>query len=647
VACSATDETLPTEPDAQARPMRAEHVPCLDRDPLGQAFFGELHLHTALSFDAYPFEVRAKPDDAYAFAQGVELALPPFDREDRGDRILRIDRPLDFAAVTDHAEMFGEMRLCADPDSKQYDRAPCRTYRGEVEVAGNGSQPHLARLFAFMKIRRAPSFCGEGLEICLDASRSVWQEIRAAAERAYDRSETCRFTSFVGYEYSLTTDGNSIHRNVLFASDVVPDIPTSSVEAPEPHQLWEALERDCLDAGTGCDAIAIPHNPNLSGGHVFSLGGPGMTAAEARDRARRRARVERLAEVFQVKGDSECRNGLFDVLGGPDEACDFEKIRPPDESVVDCELGTGRDGFSAEGCVSRLNFVRYALIEGLRQHERLGLNALQLGMIAATDTHLGAAGAVSEVGYPGAMGAPDHTPELRLADPAKLEGAPARAIPRRNNPGGLAGVWAPENTREALFAAMKRRETFGTSGPRIEPRFYAGWDLPEDLCEAPDFRERSRTQGVPMGGTLVADERERRAPRFVLAALADAASPSSGLERLQIVKGWVDDAGRMQQRVYDVAALATPDEPLTRCDDDRPRGRARLCAVWSDPDFDATRRAVYYGRVLQVPTCRWSTLQCEALPAGGRPAGCSDPTVPKLVRERAWTSPIWIESVVR
>ena len=311
------------------------------------------------------------------------------DANGNGVRRLRIDRPLDFAAVTDHAEMFGEMHLCTTPGSLQYDTPACQTYRGERPIPGMEAQPHLARIFAFVGARRAPSLCGDDLSACASAARSVWHEIRAAAERAYDRSDACSFTSFVAYEYSLSANGNSIHRNVIFRGDVVPEVPTSSAEAPEPWQLWDALERDCLDAGTGCDAIAIPHNSNLSGGEVFALAGPEVSATEARERARLRARVERIAEIYQMKGDSECRNGLFEVLGDHDEACGFEKVRPPERRDEDCELATGSDGFSAQGCVSRLSYVRYALLEGLRQRERLGLNALRLGIIAATDTHLG------------------------------------------------------------------------------------------------------------------------------------------------------------------------------------------------------------------------------------------------------------------
>ncbi|MCH2171820.1 DUF3604 domain-containing protein [Myxococcota bacterium] len=620
------------------------HVACAGQDPSGQAFFGELHVHTKFSFDAYPFDVRVTPDQAYAFARGQPIRLPPLDAGGKGSRWLRIDRPLDFAAVTDHAEMFGEMRLCTERGTAQYASSACEIYRGERSVAGSESQPQLARVFAFLGVRREPSFCGEDLRACIHASGSVWREIQAAAERAYDRSEACSFTSFIGYEYSLTDDGNSIHRNVIFEDDVVPELPSSSVEAPQPHQLWEALHRDCLDAGTGCDAIVIPHNSNLSGGHVFHLDEPGISVAVAQQRADQRASLERLVEIMQVKGDSECRNGLFQVLGGPDEECDFEKVRPVGSPLVDCELGTGRNGFSADGCISRVNYVRYALLEGLRQRESLGVNALRLGIVAATDTHLGAPGAVSESDYPGSMGTSDHTPQLRLVDRERLEGAPARAFPLRNNPGGLAGIWAPENTRKALFEAMKRRETFGTSGPRIEPRFYAAWDLPLDLCEASNLLERSQAGGVPMGGTLEVEAQERRMPRFVFTAVADPASLSSGLERLQIVKGWIDDQGRMHQRVHDVAGSGAAYGPPDRCTDESPRGRSHLCAVWEDLDFDPGRPAVYYGRVLQVPTCRWSTFQCGALAGDDRPPACDDPSVPKHVRERAWTSPIWLEA---
>ena len=640
-ACSAA-ESAPVPPPGPGAPE--PHVACLDRDPLGNPYFGELHVHTSLSFDAWAFDTRAGPDDAYAFARGRPLSLPPFDAEGHSDRELRIDRPLDFAAVTDHAELFGESVLCTQPGHPGYDLEMCRIYRGEQTMAGAGDQQNLARMFYFYSSRRAPELCGADGTACRGAAAEVWAEIRAAAERWYDRSEACEFTTFVAYEYSVG-DSVNLHRNVVFKNANVPEFVTSSVEAPEAYQLWEALRRDCLDAGTGCDVLAIPHNSNLSNGQMFYSGYPGAADdAQRRERAALRARVERLAEIFQIKGDSECRNGLFEVLGGPDEACDFEKLRSPEEPVEDCGSGFGTEGgFRLEGCVSRLNYVRYALLEGLRQKELLGVNPLKLGIVAATDTHLAAAGAVSEAGFPGTR-AQTHTPAQRLSMPETLEGANARSWPLLNNPGGLAGVWAPENTREALFEAMRRRETFGTSGPRIAPRLYASWQFEADLCDDPKLVARASAAGVPMGSDLPPRADGRAAPALVFSALGDPAAPQAGLERLQVVKGWLDDSGRMHQSIHDVA-VGSPaaSEPPPTCGDPRPRGAASLCAVWSDPDFDPSRAAVYYGRVLQVPSCRWSELECNALPESERPEACSDGTVPSRVRERAWTSPIWYD----
>jgi len=343
--------------------------------------------------------------------------------------------------------------------------------------------------------------------------------------------------------------------------------------------------------------------------------------------------------MMQIKGESECRNGMHGVAGGPDELCGFEKLRDlPGQPLDDCGEGTGSGALDGQGCVSRLDYARYALLEGLREKERIGVNPYPFGFVGGTDTHLGTPGAVAEWAFLGKFAS---SVESRL----QVEDRLGPEIWR--NPGGLAGLWAEENSRDSLFDAMRRREAFATSGPRMAPRFFGGWDLPADLCEGGRFVELGYEHGVPMGSDLPPPPKDANAPVFAVSVLRDPGSaehPGGLLQRVQIVKGWVGDDGLFQQRISEVAGdpnnRASVD--LASCEPRGP-GAKQLCAVWRDPDFDPTRRAVYYARAIENPSCRWSTLQCLGLPAEQRPEGCSDPRVPRTIQERAWTSPIWFE----
>jgi hypothetical protein len=348
--------------------------------------------------------------------------------------------------------------------------------------------------------------------------------------------------------------------------------------------------------------------------------------------------------MMQIKGESECRNGLYGVVGGPDELCNFEKIRDmPGVEYEDCEEGTGSGAQAARGCISRLDYARYVLIEGLREGERIGVNPYKIGFIGSTDTHFGTPGNTEEPGRPTTF----RSSRLEML---QIDGRPRARV--FQNPGGLAGLWAEENTRDALFAAIKRREAFATSGARIAPRFFSGWDLPEDLCQLPPEARVSAgyAQAVPMGSEISSQEREGdRSPAFAVWAHRDIGRADTGeglLQRIQIVKGWVGDDGSFHQAVFDVAG-----DPKNGAGVDpetcRPVGPGadELCAVWRDPGFDSDRAAVYYARVVENPSCRWSTRRCLALPEADRPDGCSAPGIPKTIQERAWTSPIWIDSL--
>jgi hypothetical protein len=603
--------------------------PCARRDPDKQVFFGDLHVHTSYSFDAHAFEVRVSPDDAYDFARGAELALPPLDAAGQGTQRLRLERPLDFAAVTDHSEYLGEVEACTTPGSSEYDSAGCVSYRR----GGNSAVIRFG--LALGELTPRPDICGG--TGCPPEHGRVWQRVIDAAERAYDRTAACGFTSFIAYEYSASPGVSTLHRNVIFRGRDVP-APATFFENPRPEDLWSALETACPADGKGCEVLAIPHNSNESNGNMFFVEYPGAQGLEAeRAAARRRAAIEPLVEIYQHKSSSECMNEVSGILGGTDEQCDFEVHRR--QPFVDCGDDRGGGGSSRTGCFSRLDFVRGALLAGLAEERRLGVNPYRLGILAGTDTHNGTPGAVAEEDFVGHRGTDDASPDDRLSTGGLTPGGV------EFSPGGLVAVWSEENSREAIFDALRRREVYGTSGPRIALRFFAGWALPAGLCDDPQLVATASAAGVPMGGVLPAGPPGGR-PRFVIAALKDAgteARPGMALERLQLIKAWVDASGAWHQRVIDVAGGANEAavDPAT-CRPTGTGGAAALCATFEDESFDPATHAVYYARVLENPSCRWSAHTCNALPPGQRPALCDDASVPRVVKERAWSSPIWV-----
>lgn len=611
------------------RPYEESRAACADHNPLRNLYFGDLHVHTALSFDAQAFDVRTTPAEAYGFAQGASVTLPPLDVNGVGTRTVQLERPLDFAAVTDHSEFLGEVEECTTPGSPNYNAPSCVTYRGETFNA--------VRFFALPLAIPAPKrfadVCAPNGTECALQGAQVWQSVQQAAEQAYDRTATCSFTSFVGYEYTSARGTSTRHRNVIFRNDRVP-YPTTYFEEQTPQGLWSQLEASCRDATTGCDVLAIPHNPNESNGNMFAVEYPGAKSIAAeRAQAVARGAMEPLVEIYQHKGDSECMNGLSGIIGASDEQCDFEKDPRP---FIDCGAGTGGGGVARGGCFSRFDFVRNVLLAGLAEDERLGVNPYRLGIIASTDTHNGTPGAVEEATFQGHRGTDDATPATQLGTGALTPGG------IQFSPGGIVGVWAEENSRPSIFDALRRREVFGTSGPRIAVRFFGGWNLPAGLCSDPDMLTDAYAAGVPMGSLL--DPPTAAAPSFLVTTARDPgtlARPGTQLQRVQVVKGWVDAAG-LHEEVFDVAGDANNGATVDTdtCVTSGP-GADTLCAVWTDPAFDPSRHAFYYVRVLENPTCRWSTITCNALAPGDRPASCTDPDVAKTVQERAWSSPIW------
>ena len=604
--------------------------PCHDRNPLRSLYWGDLHFHTRNSWDAWGYDLTVTPPQSYGFAAGGVVALPPLDASGKGTRQVQLKRPLDFAAATDHSEFLGETRLCTTPGSAVYDCATCTAFRkkGSSAVAAWGLQ-----LIVPEGSKRFADVCGADGAGCQATARQVWQELRSAAEQAYDRSSTCSFVSFVGYEYTATPKATNMHRNVIFRNDTVLDTPVSYYEAPGALELWQQLQDRCLDAGDGCDVMVIPHNMNMSNGNMFAPRfAPGGGLADEEAVARLRARLEPVLELFQHKGDQECQGGLSGAQGPDDGQCAFEKERPP--PIGDCKGTPGWGGMGAMGCLSRWDFLRGILLEGLEQHEALGFNPYRAGVIGSTDTHNGTPGNTLERGWPGHVGGSDDTPEERLG--------PGNTTHRGlvNNPGGLAAVWAVERSRDAIFEAMQRREVYATSGTRIRVRLFGGWGFADGLCSDPELVDAGYRGGAPMGGVLPGRPGGAAGPRFVVQAEQD--PDSAPLQRVQIVKGWIDAGGQARYEVFDVAGDARPGSvEVETCAPDG-KGAKSLCAVWTDPQFDPARRAFYYARVLEAPTCRWSRWECIAL-AEPRPAGCSDPTVQQVIHERAWTSPVWYE----
>lgn len=615
-------------------PVRYTEVraPCDQRSVSRNAYFGDLHIHTAYSYDARPLGTRTTPADAYRFARGEPLGIPPYDAAGAPSAVMQLARPLDFAAVTDHSEFFGEMTLCHDPSSAAYEAEACRRLR---EDGARGLSPML-QLIIREEPQRIAAICGEDGSACRDAAPTLWALTQDMAETAYDRSADCTFTSFVGYEYTGTPNSNNIHRNVIFRNATVPERAVSYVETPGDVDLWTALRAECLEGLDDCEVLAIPHNANLSAGAMFPAFA-GRTESSAADAtlATLRNELEPIMEVFQHKGNSECFNGFPDILGAPDELCDMEQVLSlgpvsgpggADTAVRFCEDGeVGRRGFLRLGCISKRDFYRSVLLTGLEDREAIGVNSYRLGVIGSTDTHMSLSGATDEADYRGHL--------VTEVDPAQRLAEPVGANSLAGNPGGLAGVWAVENSRDALFEAMQRREVFGTSGTRIKPRLFAGWGFASDACERGDRDAHGYNQGVPMGGDLAADA-AAGAPQFLAYAQQDPlAAP---LERLQLIKGWLDDAGQSHYSVTDVAG-----GPGGVAADATPPGHAALCALVEDPAFDPAQAAYYYLRVVEVPSPRWSSYACASLSAAEQRSLCDDNGAPATIRELAWTSPIW------
>jgi hypothetical protein len=583
------------------------------------AYFGELHLHTSYSFDAWGLmATKTTPDDAYRFGAGYPVVF--------NGQTIRRAWPLDFMAVTDHSENMGLLNELDDPNS-------------ELSKTPMGQEFRKDPAKSFYKLREANRE-GEavpGVDFRA-ALKSAWAKEVAAANANYRPG---RFTTLIAYEWSQMQDGRyNLHRNVFFSGDKAP-LPWTSVDSPRPEDLWTYLEKNRRN---GVEALAIPHNGNASNGLMYDWN---MSDGRPIDQAyaERRLRNEPLTEIVQNKGQSE----THPQLSPADDFANFE--------IYDVLL-TQRD---VHGKIPG-SYIRQAFGRGLVIQKKVGANPYKFGVVGASDYHNGISTS-DENAFAGSPGGIDPRVNLPDGDAAKKQlgiiqtramiddeaartgKQPALADPLMVGSSGLTGVWAETNTREAIFAALKRKETFATSGPRLKVRFFGGWGFGPATLKRPDWVRTAYAQGAPMGGDLPA-RRTAGAPSFIIQAMKDPSG--ANLDRVQVVKLWLQD-GDYREKIFDVVLSGdrrvdprTGKAPLVGNSVDLKTGlysndigAPLLQTVWTDPEFDAGTPAVYYLRALEIPTPRWSTLLAIKR---GLPIPTSRPAT---IQERAYSSPIW------
>jgi Protein of unknown function (DUF3604) len=602
--CGAKVEATREATRVPAAPKTAASVPT---NPLKEAYFGEQHLHTAYSLDAYIGGARLMPSDSYRFAKGEAVEV--------GGVKVQLHAPLDWAAVTDHAEYIGEMYSTMVDGAPGHDQDLLKQLRdlSGMEEREKWFLEYVVKSNRSTTPQHPPFYQGDATAV------SAWKKILAATEEAY---EPGKFTTIPAFEWSCAWKGANLHRNIFFRDiQHVPERPMSYIDLNHEEELWKwlaTLEQQ------GMKVIAIPHNSNASKGMMFgdtnSAGDPiNLEYAEMR------SRFEPLVEMMQIKGNSEVHRAFW----AADEFSNFENA----DSIGDYSDRT----YSKYG---KKNWVRYGVTKGLAYEKAFGVNPFHYGFVGGTDNHDGLMSNVAEDNFSvGSHGEADNTVEKRRT------GEVGGWIKGKDlNPGALTGVWAPANTREAIWDGLKNRETFATSGPRIKVRFFGQLGQVETPADAKNLVERGYAQGVPMGGTL--SNNGKGAPSFTVWAIKE--PDGANIDRIQIVKGWVDAKGEAQDKVFDVvwSGERSPDAngklapvgntvDVTKATYTNSIGSTELIGKWTDKDFDSAQPALYYLRVLLIPTPRWSTY--DAVRAG-LPL-LTD--VPATVQERAWSSPIW------
>ncbi len=620
VPALAQDPVPPPESLEGAFKAQKHFSPYAGRNFPTEVFWGDTHLHTGMSMDAGAFGARLSPVDAYRFARGEELT------SSTGLQV-KLSRPLDFLVVADHSDNMGFFpRLYAGDPAMLADPTGKRWYEMIQEGGQQGVQVAVEVITAFSNNTFPEALASlPGSK----AYRDAWDEAIDAAEAYNDPGE---FTAFIGYEWTSNTGGMNLHRVVIFrddgsrASQVEPYTTLAPLGSDDPRDLWDQLQ--AYEDKTGGQILAVAHNGNLSNGIMFPIRDSFTGRPFDRAYAETRARWEPLYEATQIKGDGE----THPFLSPNDEFADYETW---DQGNLDLTEAKEDDMLQYE-------YARSGLQIGLQLEQELGVNPYKFGMIGSTDSHTGLATAEEE-NFFGKHSGTEPSPERYKHPMAQLGDKKYESWDMVGS--GYAAVWATENTREAIFDAMMRKETYATTGPRMMVRFFGGWDFTEADAHNRLPANLGYTKGVPMGADLPAAP-NGGAPTFLVAALKD---PYSGnLDRIQIVKGWLDDDGNRNERVYDVewsgdrtigadgklppvgntvdVANATWTNTI---------GAPELITVWTDPDFDPDVPAVYYARVIEIPTPRWTAYEAYrfgiTLPDG----------VPMITQERAYTSPIW------
>ena len=649
-ALEVVDFSVDSSKNSNSRPM-----PNKDRNP----YYGDLHVHTKYSFDAYVFGVTASPDDAYRYAKGAAVKHPL-------GYEMKLREPLDFYAVTDHGFYMGMIQAYADTstDISQNDFAEPfhnlnRLDNLTVESAGERSNIFSSVLGAtiikpypdwhpnLLKAYFSRNTQGALRSFDYDIHKSAWADV---ARSANEHNDPGNFTTFIGYEFTTSTDieGGNLHRNVIFESSKASIRPWTRIDSINPEDLWTWQDRL---REKGVDTISMPHNSNGSNGQMFEMESFKGNALDV-EYAEKRMRNEPLVEITQVKGTSE----THPLLSPDDEWADFE--------IMDVRVGSRPPTYSKPSG----SYVREAYLNGLTLEFTKQGNPYKFGLIGSSDTHV-VASSLDESNYWSKVGLLDGDPENRGSVPLKEENVARLEEYMRafNQPistvtleqgeyantgftqwgaSGLAAAWAEENTRESLFAAFRRKETFATTGPRISVRFFGGYNLSSIDLNSESLVSEAYSKGVTMGADLL--NNDDQIPEFIVWALRD--MNSAPLQRIQIIKGWIDmNSGRPKEKVFDVACSdgLEPDPITNRCPDNGARvnindcsissnvGSSELKTVWKDPEFKVDDKAFYYVRVLENPTCRWSTW--DAIKSGFKPREGLHETI----QERAWSSPIW------